>query len=158
MTGSLTAPLYLQGSVWSRLGAQVTLVEFLGNVGGVGIDLEIAKQTQRLLTRCVSSCRTFPVKARFRVHSDLENLENGKTFLSQGKVRKFEQTSHGKSHKIPSLLLVVHFYSSRTIWWHISHLCVCFYWHFTLLIKNRPSFKRVFAVLFKYLFICLIKT
>ena len=41
--------------MWSRLGSQVTLVEFLGNVGGVGIDLEIAKQTQRLLTRYGSS-------------------------------------------------------------------------------------------------------
>ena len=63
MTGSLTASLYLQGSVWSRLGAQVTLVEFLGNVGGVGIDLEIAKQTQRLLTRCVSLSRTSPQRS-----------------------------------------------------------------------------------------------
>jgi dihydrolipoamide dehydrogenase len=39
------------GSVWSRLGAQVTLVEFLGNIGGVGIDLEIAKTLQRSLTK-----------------------------------------------------------------------------------------------------------
>ena len=30
------------GSVWSRLGSKVTAVEFLANVGGVGIDLEIA--------------------------------------------------------------------------------------------------------------------
>jgi len=30
------------GSVWSRLGADVTVVEFLGNIGGVGIDDEIA--------------------------------------------------------------------------------------------------------------------
>ena len=30
------------GSVWSRLGAEVTVVEFLGNIGGVGIDDEIA--------------------------------------------------------------------------------------------------------------------
>jgi dihydrolipoamide dehydrogenase len=39
------------GSVWSRLGAEVTLVEFLGNIGGVGIDLEIAKTLQRTLTK-----------------------------------------------------------------------------------------------------------
>jgi dihydrolipoamide dehydrogenase len=37
--------------VWSRLGAQVTLVEFLPNIGGVGIDLEIAKTLQRSLTK-----------------------------------------------------------------------------------------------------------
>lgn len=30
------------GSVWSRLGADVTVVEFLGSIGGVGIDEEIA--------------------------------------------------------------------------------------------------------------------
>ena len=30
------------GSVWSRLGAQVTVVEFLGGIGGAGIDEEIA--------------------------------------------------------------------------------------------------------------------
>ncbi|QRW26462.1 dihydrolipoamide dehydrogenase [Rhizoctonia solani] len=30
------------GSVWSRLGAEVTVVEFLGGIGGVGIDEEIA--------------------------------------------------------------------------------------------------------------------
>jgi dihydrolipoamide dehydrogenase len=30
------------GSVWSRLGTDVTVVEFLGAIGGVGIDEEIA--------------------------------------------------------------------------------------------------------------------
>ncbi len=30
------------GSVWRRLGAKVTAIEFLGNVGGVGIDLDVA--------------------------------------------------------------------------------------------------------------------
>ena len=30
------------GSVWSRLGAQVTVVEFLGGIGGAGIDEEIS--------------------------------------------------------------------------------------------------------------------
>ena len=39
------------GSVWSRLGAQVELVEFLGNVGGAGIDMEIAKSLQRILQK-----------------------------------------------------------------------------------------------------------
>nr|AAD30450.1 lipoamide dehydrogenase [Ascaris suum] len=31
------------GSVWQRLGAQVTVVEFLDHAGGAGIDLELAK-------------------------------------------------------------------------------------------------------------------
>lgn len=39
------------GSVWSRLGAEVTLVEFLGHVGGMGIDMEISKTFQRILTK-----------------------------------------------------------------------------------------------------------
>ena len=39
------------GSVWSRLGAEVTLVEFLGHVGGMGIDMEVAKNFQRILTK-----------------------------------------------------------------------------------------------------------
>jgi dihydrolipoamide dehydrogenase len=30
------------GSVWSRLGAEVTVVEFLSGIGGAGIDEEIA--------------------------------------------------------------------------------------------------------------------
>ncbi|KAF7309590.1 Dihydrolipoyl dehydrogenase [Mycena indigotica] len=39
------------GSVWSRLGSEVTVVEFLGNIGGMGIDGEVAKQFQRLLAK-----------------------------------------------------------------------------------------------------------
>ncbi|KAL5014236.1 hypothetical protein ScPMuIL_008506 [Solemya velum] len=39
------------GSVWQRLGAEVTLVEFLGHVGGLGIDMEVAKSFQRILQK-----------------------------------------------------------------------------------------------------------
>ncbi|CAL8068644.1 unnamed protein product [Calicophoron daubneyi] len=39
------------GSVWSRLGAKVTVVEFLGHVGGMSIDKEISKAFQRILTK-----------------------------------------------------------------------------------------------------------
>ncbi|KAL9709585.1 dihydrolipoamide dehydrogenase precursor [Leucoagaricus gongylophorus] len=39
------------GSVWSRLGAEVTVVEFLGGIGGAGIDEEVAKQFQRILSK-----------------------------------------------------------------------------------------------------------
>ncbi len=38
------------GSVWSRLGAEVTVVEFLDRILP-GMDAEIAKQTQRVLTK-----------------------------------------------------------------------------------------------------------
>lgn len=40
-----------QGSVWSRLGSKVTAVEFMNQIGGVGIDGEMAKQFQRILTK-----------------------------------------------------------------------------------------------------------
>ncbi|GAB7324455.1 hypothetical protein MBLNU13_g08379t1 [Cladosporium sp. NU13] len=36
-------------SVWSRLGAEVTVVEFLGQIGGPGMDAEIAKNIQKTL-------------------------------------------------------------------------------------------------------------
>jgi len=39
------------GSVWQRLGATVTAVEFLGSIGGAGIDGEVAKNFQRILTK-----------------------------------------------------------------------------------------------------------
>jgi len=39
------------GSVWSRLGSQVTMIEFLPSVGGVGIDAEVSKTIQRILTK-----------------------------------------------------------------------------------------------------------
>jgi len=39
------------GSVWNRLGSEVVAVEFMSSIGGVGIDLEIAKTLQRSLTK-----------------------------------------------------------------------------------------------------------
>ncbi|ESO88886.1 hypothetical protein LOTGIDRAFT_219043 [Lottia gigantea] len=39
------------GSVWQRLGAEVTCVEFLGHVGGMGIDMEVSKNFQRILAK-----------------------------------------------------------------------------------------------------------
>ncbi|NXD32436.1 DLDH protein, partial [Spelaeornis formosus] len=37
------------GSVWSRLGANVEVVEFLGAIGGAGMDAEVAKNFQKIL-------------------------------------------------------------------------------------------------------------
>lgn len=39
------------GSVWSRLGSKVTCVEFLPHIGGMGIDMEVSKQFQKILTK-----------------------------------------------------------------------------------------------------------
>lgn len=38
-------------SVWSRLGTKVTVVEFLSQIGGPGMDAEIAKAAQKLLKK-----------------------------------------------------------------------------------------------------------
>lgn len=38
-------------SVWSRLGTKVTVVEFLDQIGGPGMDTEIAKATQKILKK-----------------------------------------------------------------------------------------------------------
>jgi dihydrolipoamide dehydrogenase len=38
-------------SVWSRLGTKVTVVEFLGQIGGPGMDGEISKAAQRILKK-----------------------------------------------------------------------------------------------------------
>jgi len=39
------------GSVWSRFGSKVTVIEFLNHVGGVGIDAEVSKTFQRTLQK-----------------------------------------------------------------------------------------------------------
>jgi dihydrolipoamide dehydrogenase len=39
------------GSVWSRLGTNVTVVEFLDQIGGPGMDAEISKSAQKLLKK-----------------------------------------------------------------------------------------------------------
>lgn len=39
------------GSVWSRLGAEVTVVEYLNQIGGMGIDGEVAKKFQQILAK-----------------------------------------------------------------------------------------------------------
>ena len=39
------------GSVWSRLGTEVIAVEFLTSIGGLGIDAEVSKSFQKILTK-----------------------------------------------------------------------------------------------------------
>jgi dihydrolipoamide dehydrogenase len=41
---------FIKGSVWSRLGSDVTVVEFLPAIGA-GMDAEMAKMFQKLLTK-----------------------------------------------------------------------------------------------------------
>merc|ERR1719460_1871498 len=39
------------GSVWGRLGAEVTVIEFMDTIGGVGINADVAKNFQRILKK-----------------------------------------------------------------------------------------------------------
>lgn len=39
------------GSVWSRLGTEVTILEFMPAIGGAGMDAEVSKATQKFLTK-----------------------------------------------------------------------------------------------------------
>lgn len=37
--------------MWSRLGAEVTVVEYLGAIGGPGMDSDMAKTMQKILSK-----------------------------------------------------------------------------------------------------------
>lgn len=37
--------------MWARLGAEVTVVEYLGAIGGPGMDADMAKTMQRILAK-----------------------------------------------------------------------------------------------------------
>ncbi|KAK9890612.1 hypothetical protein WA026_011975 [Henosepilachna vigintioctopunctata] len=39
------------GSVWSRLGSEVTAIEFMPSIGGMGIDAEVSKTLQKIMTK-----------------------------------------------------------------------------------------------------------
>jgi len=72
------------GSVWSRLGSQVTAIEFLGHVGGMGIDMEISKNFQRICQKqgLKFKLNTKVVGARKegdKVFVNIEGVKDGKT-------------------------------------------------------------------------------
>lgn len=82
------------GSVWSRLGADVTVVEFLGGIGGAGIDEEVAKQFQRLLTK-----QGLKFKLQTKVLS--ADKQDGKVFL------KAESAKDGKEETLEADVVLV---------------------------------------------------
>merc|ERR1719282_187167 len=72
------------GSVWSRLGSQVTAIEFLGHVEGMGIDMEIAKQFQRIMTKQglkfkLNTKVTSAKKEGGKISVSVEGVKDGKT-------------------------------------------------------------------------------
>ncbi|KAM9216617.1 dihydrolipoyl dehydrogenase, mitochondrial isoform 1-T1 [Dugong dugon] len=83
------------GSVWQRLGADVTAVEFLGHIGGIGIDMEISKNFQRILQK-----QGFKFKLNTKV--------TGATKKSDGKIDvSIEAASGGKAELITCDVLLV---------------------------------------------------
>ena len=71
------------GSVWSRLGSQVTAVEFLGHVGGMGIDMDVSKQFQRIMTKQgikfkLNTKVTAAKKAGDKITVSVEGVKDGK--------------------------------------------------------------------------------
>merc|ERR1712042_326354 len=72
------------GSVWSRLGSQVTAIEFLGHVGGMGIDMEVSKNFQRICTKQglkfkLNTKVTGARKEGDKVKVSIEGVKDGKT-------------------------------------------------------------------------------
>lgn len=68
------------GSVWSRLGSKVTCVEFLPHIGGMGIDMEVSKAFQKILTKqgIQFKLNTKVVSADVTNDKITVNLENAK--------------------------------------------------------------------------------
>ena len=73
------------GSVWSRFGSKVTVVEFLNTIGGVGIDGEVAKNFQRTLQKqglkfkMGTKVMGADKQADGSYKVNMENVKNGKT-------------------------------------------------------------------------------
>merc|ERR1712200_64267 len=72
------------GSVWSRLGSQVTAIEFLGHVWGMGIDMEVSKGFQRICTKQglkfkLNTKVTGARKEGDKVKVSVEGVKDGKT-------------------------------------------------------------------------------
>ena len=82
------------GSVWTRLGSKVTALEFLGHVGGMGIDMEISKTFQRLLTK---------QGMKFKMNTKVTSAAIG----SNGKVSVSAEDKKGKSETIECDTLLV---------------------------------------------------
>lgn len=71
------------GSVWSRLGAQVEVVEFLGAIGGAGMDAEVAKNFQKILAKqglkfSLNTKVLGAEKKDGKVQLEVEGAKNGK--------------------------------------------------------------------------------
>lgn len=76
-------------SVWSRLGAKVTVVEFLNQIGGPGMDTEISKQAQKILKK-----QGIDFKLATKVVSGDSSGDKVKLEVDAAKGGKAESVSH----------------------------------------------------------------
>lgn len=69
------------GSVWCRLGSEVTAVEFMNTIGGMGIDGEVSKTFQKILSKqgFVFKLGTKVMAAERNGNSATVHVENAKT-------------------------------------------------------------------------------
>ena len=94
-------------SVWSRLGAEVTVVEFLGQIGGPGMDAEIAKNIQKTLGK-----QGLKFKLNTKVVSGDSSGEGVKLELEAAKGGKPETVSPSAFRCFPSNQADISFSSS----------------------------------------------
>jgi dihydrolipoamide dehydrogenase len=80
-------------SVWSRLGSKVTVVEFLGQIGGPGMDTEIAKSSQKILKK-----QGMEFKLNTKVLGGDTSGEKIKLQVDAAKGGKEETVSHITTH------------------------------------------------------------
>lgn len=82
------------GSVWSRLGAEVTVIEFQSAIGGAGMDSEVSKSIQKTLTKQGFIFKLATKVLGAKVNGDLVDIE-------------FEDVKTGKKESIQSDNLLV---------------------------------------------------
>ena len=81
------------GSVWNRLGAKVDVVEYLGTIGGQGIDGEVASSFQKILKK---------QGLNFKLNTKVLGMEkrDGKCYL------QVEAAKGGKKEEVRSSLII----------------------------------------------------
>lgn len=82
------------GSVWNRLGSEVTVVEFLNQIGGAGIDKDVAKDFQKILGK---------QGMKFNLGTKVTGMEkrDGKCYLS------VENAKDGKKSEVEADVVLV---------------------------------------------------
>lgn len=89
--------------MWSRLGSEVTVVEFLSQIGGPGMDTEISKLTQKILQK-----QGMKFKLSTKVLSGDDNGDKLKLEVEAAKGGKKETVSCENAAPILSLLNLFH--------------------------------------------------